>query len=72
MFSMDSNIFCTNYLHLALFDSNVLILIKLRSVGNAEICLHFCLHCLHFLHYLHSYLHCLHSLARASMYISCK
>ena len=55
-----------------LFDSNVLILIKLRSVGNAEICLHFCLHCLHFLHYLHSYLHCLHSLARASMYISCK
>ena len=72
MFSMDSNIFCTNCLHLALFDSNVLILIKLRSVGNAEICLHFCLHSLHFLHYLHSYLHCLHSLARASMYISCK
>ena len=69
MFSMDSNIFCTNYLHLALFDSNVLILIKLRSVGNAEICLHFCLHCLH---YLHSYLHCLHNLARASMYMSCR
>ena len=72
MFSMDSNIFCTNCLHLALFNSNVLILTKLCSVGNAEICLHFCLHCLHFLHYLYSNLHCLHSLARASMYMSCK